>query len=415
MKSKHLDLEVNIDPKNSFISVKGRLTLKMIDKELKLFLNQNLEWKSLAIFIDGEKKEVKAKKIDIPKDSFLKSVNYWKIELPPQLIQQASLELEFGHYGKIFQEEVSYGIGYIKEEEVELACYSAWYPITTIQDHLSFSVTLFGPPNWSWIMNAPSIPCEKANCWKSNEERIDLTLLGRHLSTAIPPTQKRRFWGAKRYFSKFEPLEQDLKDLESQLHQWLGASPVKEVRLVLVTREQGGAYNRAGLIVLPDKLPDKYFTTKKPDLFFGLIHEIGHSWFIKTDPESYHNWLDEALCDFCALIVLGEKYGKEFVSDRLNQIHEQLKKAGELPPIKNITRTHPKAEIVFYKYGSLILYDLSQKIGLEIFKKAVRDFAQKSVNQEKIITKDFIHSIRNTTGQDMKDYFDKKLENIPSI
>ena len=56
-----------------------------------------------------------------------------------------------------------------------------------------------------------------------------------------------------RYFSKFEPLEYDLKDLESQLHQWLGSSPVKEVRLALVTREQGGAYNRAGLIVLPDK------------------------------------------------------------------------------------------------------------------------------------------------------------------
>ena len=74
-----------------------------------------------------------------------------------------------------------------------------------------------------------------------------------------------------------------------------------------------------------------------------------------------------------------------------------------LPAIKSITRSHDKAHLVYYKWGSLILHKIYQKIGKELFKQTVRSFSQKSAIQKETTTDDFIESLEKVTRESWKE------------
>ena len=91
----------------------------------------------------------------------------------------------------------------------------------------------------------------------------------------------------------------------------------------------------------------------------------------------------------------------------------QIQEVGKLPAIKTITRSHPKAELVFYKWGSIILHDIRKIIGLELFKEVLRAFAQKCNETNEIETIDFINSIESVTDKEWTAFFDQKLSIVP--
>ncbi|MHA1552139.1 MAG: hypothetical protein ACTSQC_09360, partial [Candidatus Heimdallarchaeaceae archaeon] len=297
---------------------------------------------------------------------------------------------------------------------VELGLYVGYYPIINLEDQPSFTLNLNGPANWEWLMNAPRLINKNKLAWGTKEPRIDLYLIG--LPSQATIDKGGIFWGGKRKFHLYENLSNGLEDMEITLRDWLGETQTQNFNLALVPRSSGGLISRNGLIVMQDDLDEEIIKNNSKALLLSWTHELSHFWFSKTSVINYHNWIDEALCDFCALIISKEKFGVEFYHKRLNKIKQIIRETQPpLPSIAEIKRIHPKAELLFYKYGTLILVDLMSEIGEELMKKVIGNFAQKCVNRDKIETQDFIESLTELTNKDYSSLLMERLSSSPNI
>jgi len=411
MNVKHIELDITVDPEKSSIYGRGTLSIENGHELLQLHLNSSLHWKKLSVICESEEIEVKDIEEELSIDGFLQGTKKWRIIINDSISQKKSFQVAFEYSGQIQPDK--WGTNYITPDGVELACNVAWYPIASLDDKPTFQVRLKESKGWIWIMNAPNYSNDEEICWKSKPNPIDLTLIGLPSDQAIPNQNTHLFWGAKRNYGNFKSLEVDLLNFRGILEEWLGQSSESSFRVVLAPRNSGGIYVRRGLLITQDNLPEEYFNEKRALLLTSWAHELGHLWFNKTSINSYHNWLDEALADYCALLVTERKYGQEFFKERLNRVMVQIQDAGELPAIKTITRSHPKAELVFYKWGSIILHDIRKIIGLELFKEVLRAFAQKCNETNEIKTNDFITSIESVTGKEWTAFLDQKLSIDP--
>ena len=408
----HIDLKLKINPLKQKLDALAFLTIKDVGSDINLFLNRKLDW---AIFkIEKNKKKIilEAEPRDAPEDSFLKPVKIWNIQLPEEFINTDEILLECEYSGTI--ESDPWNTNYIREDAVELGCYVAFYPIEKLEDKPTFSVVMRSPDEWTWVMNSDRLGDCKCNIWVTEEKRTDLYLIGLPNQLSIEFDEEKRFWGAKRNYEKFKSLENELSKIEKKLREWLGESKVIDFKIVLVPRDSGGLISREGIIAMQDTFSSKIIDKKRELLLLSWAHEITHFWFNKTSPSTYHNWLDEALCDYCALVIGREIYGQKFYEDQIENIKTKIK-SEDLPAIKDIVRNNPKAELTFYKYGSLVLQEIEQLIGDEKFKKLLRNFAQKSLKKDWIETADFIDSIDTITGTNWTDFFEDKLSNKPRV
>jgi hypothetical protein len=404
-----ISLNLNIKPDYLQLTGKGSLQIQkenISERILRLYLNSELDWKKLVIKQGKKSFKLKTTKINLPDDTFLRAATYWEILLPEEI--EEKFELTFEYKGSIKIDP--WGTNYLTLESVELSIYSAWYPIMNLEDKPPFEVLLKGPEKWLWKMNAL---LKESNHWSNPKGDNDLTLLGRTIDSAIDYQNGQRFWGSNEHYEKYLPLETKLREIETLLTEWLGPPEKEELVIALTSRETGGMYVRNGLIVTQDVLPDEYFTTKSNLLLLSWTHELCHMWFNKASVKDYHNWIDEALADYCALIITEEFFGEEFYKERLQKVKEMI--TGELPAIKSITRSNEKAQLIYYNWGSLIIHKIYQEIGKELFKQTVKDFAQKAFTQKETTTDDFVESLEKVTHKDWSEKIDNLLEAKPDL
>ena len=409
MKVSHINLDLVITPEEQKLSAKCTLNVHNIKEKITFYLNKQLKMKSVKISIGEKTLDLEPIKQELPEDAFLKACNLWELKCPQVDNDEIRLYYEYG--GKI--ESDSWGTNYLLETAIELGIYVGYYPIIAIEDQPSFTLTLNGPSSWKWLMNAPKVEAENILTWSTKEPRIDLYLLG--LPSHLAISEDGIFWGRKKNFPIYEDLSDGLEDMETTLRGWLGETPTKNFHLALVPRESGGLISRNGVIAMQDNLDEEIIKKNTKALLFSWTHEIGHFWFSKTSVSNYHNWMDEALCDFCALLVTQDKFGDEFYKERLSTFKQIVRESKDpLSPITETTRNHPQADLLYYKYGLLILHDLMQVIGKELMKKTIANFAQKCVKSDKIETQDFVESLKEITNKDYSTLLMERLSNPPN-
>lgn len=408
----HIDLKLKINPVKQKLDALAFLTIKDVGSEINLFLNEKLDWTVFKIEENKKKIVLDFEVKDAPEDSFLRPVKIWQIKIPEEFVNEKEILLECEYSGSI--ESDPWGTNYIREDAVELGCYVAYYPIENLEDKPTFSVVMRSPDDWTWVMNSDRLGDCKCNIWVTEEPRTDLYLIGLPNKSSMEFDEKKRFWGMKRNYDYYKSLESELNSMEQKLRRWLGESKVTDFKIVLVPRDSGGLIAREGIIAMQDTISKEIIEKNKEQLLLSWVHEISHFWFNKTSPETFHNWVDEALCDFCSLMIGREMYGELFYDKKIKEIKNKIK-SENLPPIKDLVRSNPKAELTFYKYGSLIFHEILQKIGEEKLKNILHDFAQLSLKKDKIETDDFIDLIDTRTGISWKGFFDEKLSSNPEV
>ncbi|MHA1211365.1 MAG: hypothetical protein ACTSSH_02785, partial [Candidatus Heimdallarchaeota archaeon] len=120
-------------------------------------------------------------------------------------------------------------------------------------------------------------------------------------------------------------------------------------------------------------------------------HEISHFWWNKTSTETFHNWLDEALAEYTSSLIISEKFGGDsWLEKRAERVLVALEKESDLPPIRNTPRAHKNAYTIFYYRGFLLFWDLHQKIGAQMLKEIIKEFALVCNDNDAITTLDFL-------------------------
>jgi len=413
MKITRVDLKLKLYPKEQKMYASAFLTIKKPSHTIDLIINNQLQWLEIKTEVKGENYYFTPEEKSIPKDHFLKSVKIWLIELPEELQDLDELLLSITYSGQI--ESDPWSTNYLTPEGVELGFYVAYYPILNITDWLSFSLILQGPKGWTWIMNSERLKNCNCEIWVSEEPKIDLYLIGIPEEKAIDQRKPTRFWGYKRNYDNFVDLDSHLQKFYSKLIELLGKPPLNNFKLVLVPREKGGMITRQGIIVMQDNIPKNVITEKRDILLLKWIHEMCHFWFNKTSVETYHNWIDEALSDYCALFIAKFEFGEKFYRNQIEEIKIKIRESNDLVPLKHITRQHEKADVLFYKYGSLIFHEISDEIGEESFKLFLLEFSKKSLKAKQIITKDLVNTLNKINKHDWESFLNEKIDRIPVI
>ncbi|MGV9170725.1 MAG: M1 family aminopeptidase [Promethearchaeia archaeon] len=410
MPVEHLDLIVNIRPKDSFLHVEGDIVISAFDDVVELFLNPSLELLTVESASDSRLEELEFIEQRPPEDLFIPAASY-DLTIPEHLRSEERISVHVEYEGCIYR--YLFDTSRIRKEFVELAIYGLWYPLISFSGRPSYRLKLDAPEDWTWVANAPQVSDDRL-IWECKSPRTDITLHGRPLEDAILPYQSDLFWGSPRNLEALRPLEEDFKPFKNLIGDWLGPTDNDDLKIVLVSRDFGGGYSRSGLVVLQDNIGENITDRKRKSILKHWAHEYAHFWWKKTTVEDYHNWLDEALAEYTARLacenILGEEYFEELIQNSRNAFKEE----DSLPPIKQTKRQHPKAQTVFYVYGAMIFHEIREKIGKEKLVKFLHNFAQKEVKADRVTTSDLVKTLEETTGLAWESYIEERLSMEPA-
>ncbi|MCG3221657.1 MAG: hypothetical protein H7641_09790 [Candidatus Heimdallarchaeota archaeon] len=411
MNVEHVNLDIKITPEESSLTAIALISFNKVKSKISgVILNPDLSWDKVIAVHDNKEYQLKPIEIDIPEDILYRVAKAWEFKLPSELNNLENLTVSFTYFGKIMN--TTWDLSYINSTEVELADYGLWYPYLNNM-FFSFNLTLHAPEDWIWISNAYSKPCKDCFKWRNSNPQSGIVLIGFPEKQAILERESGILEGSKKNFDKFSPLETEFKKIVKKQIDWLGSPNQENFSIVLVRREKGGAYVRGNLMIYPEELPEEYFTKHSRNVITSWIHEHSHLWFNKSPSENWHNWIDESLAEYSAYLMAKEHFGDEFFDTIIRRRKEIIKETEELPAINSINRLHEKSYTLFYHWGALIHESIREKIGTELMKKVIRNFAQKSLNRKQVDTTDYIESLNEVTKEDWTDIIDKKVSSIP--
>lgn len=413
MKFAHMNLDVTINPSDSSISGIAMVNFKEGFSKLSgVLLNPSLKWEEVKAVHNNKEFLLNPFEIELSEDEIYSVAKSWEFKLPSEIQNVDTLSISFTYSGEI--KETTWDMNYITSNGVELADYALWYPYLG-QIEFPFSLNLHASEDWIWICNAYSKPCKQCFKWRNSRPQNGIVLIGFPKEESIKEKESRILIGSRNNLNKFLPLEKEFIKIKQKQIEWLGSPQEENFLIALVHREKGGAYVRGNLMIYPEELPEEYFTKYSKNIITAWIHEYSHLWFNKSPSNNWHNWIDESLAEYSAYLLAKDHFGDEFFERIIQRRREIVKEAGELPSINSINRSHEKSYTLFYHWGALIHESIREKIGTELMKKVIRNFAQKSLNMKQVETNDYITSLNEVTNENWTDIINDKVSKNPEV
>ncbi|MFW9789413.1 MAG: M1 family aminopeptidase [Candidatus Thorarchaeota archaeon] len=415
----HYDLSCKIVPKKGTLSVKGKVNIPEQQTKFLFVLNRGLRLKNMTQRIGDESQSANLYRTDEVEVPRFYNGDLWVVEasVEPHEPDQDQVVIDFEYSGQIHppkKDSQMPVMGYIKSDFVELACYSAWYPVPlSMETYMSFHFTLEGPSDWTWDANGESSGSESSDgisiwTWNQNRQVNDITLVGMPLRDAhIDP--ESFFWGTKRMVGSQKVFDEHIHKLRGMLEDWLGPRVTDApLRFVITPRQQGGAYARAGMVVVGGGYPTE--SSARNSVLQAMCHEICHDWFCKASPMTYDNWVDEALAEFCSIHIVNDYVNGEFLETRIKKTLNLLEESGDLPSIKSLVREKDESYAAFYYRGFLLLNEVANSVGVSEFRKLMRDFAAICNKSESITSDMFLELVQKKLGKDSRSIMEKWLD-----
>ena len=401
--SNEYDLKCIINPKKGQIKVSGTIIIPSSVDSAFFILNRGLQWKkTVRRTASGERKITVSRTdaIEVPK---FYNGNLWTFDVLDAHQEEFVIEIEYG--GQIHppvKESKMPAMGYIKRDFVELACYSAWYPVPfNMETNMSYELTIEGPADWTWEANAMLQRVESKGdsaLWRLKQTRPvnDITIVGLPKRDAYLDSESL-FWGPRDMVGSHKVLDTSAREMRKLLEAWLGPRDTNDsLRFAITPRKLGVAYARSGLIVVGGGYSTDA-SLRRPVLQ-SMCHEICHDWFCKASVKTYDNWLDEALAEYCSIMITDDYLNEGYLESRVEKTKQSLEKQGNIPAIRSLTRDQEAAYAAYYFRGFLLLHEVSEKIGRSEFRKMIGEFAQICVKSRTITTEFFLEFMEQKLG-----------------
>ncbi|HCT95268.1 MAG: hypothetical protein A2X19_00110 [Bacteroidetes bacterium GWE2_39_28] len=400
----HYDLNLNYDPISRKINVSGVLTLPAnyaIDNQLdiiSLYFYKQLVIDSLVInglFVD-DYDTYSGDKYHMPHSS--------KFEIPiSKEISSKIIRIEFslsGAMGNLPPKSANV----VSENWSELGLYYPWFPVNTeVIKHFTFSLNvakvlgyeIFGLGTIKQLRDRIQISSSTpANdiivCYskkishfmqKSNSTMLDIYYLT--LNETI-----------------VEKIAGDILNIDKEYKRWFKISDKTKLTLLESLRQDGGGYGRLTGIVLSNLSGDDYQKFNNSYIKY-FAHELAHIYWYKADSNSWEDWLNESLAEYCALMFIREFFGENVFSQI---IQKKQVKSNNSPAIWNFDRANSNPEIieiVLYNKGPLILMELESYIGHSNFKNFLEIVHSNNIKT----TRDFIDELKKMFGEECAFWF----------
>jgi len=139
-------------------------------------------------------------------------------------------------------------------------------------------------------------------------------------------------------------------------------------------------------------------------------HELAHQWFgdLVTATSGDHHWLQEGFATYYALLAEREVFGQDYFDFNLYNSAQDLARQ-DLAGIGTSLLNPKSSSLTFYHRGAWVLYALRDKVGDDIFKKAVVNYLNKH-QFTNVETSDFISEIEVLYGESLGNFVSKWIK-----
>lgn len=306
-------------------------------------------------------------------------------------------------------------IGEISEKQVELGFYAPWFLTHELMKPCHFDITVESDdPDCVWVGGRGFFPTAGKGHLKTVEPTLDGYMIGSALFSNQVVTVKEEAFETAVYYVKAEdrPLAEflaaSMKGLYSQMSKWFGTSDHSKMTIVIVDRNDGGGYNRPGLIVL-DREGIHFETDDAVEKMFKyyysyLAHEAGHLWWYRAEVLSWEDWLNESFAEFSSYLAIEAVYGK---GESEKKLARYLEAKAKMPPIVGLDRGSDQAFSTLYLKGPALLHSWMERIGRDAFLTFLKSLYQARINS----TDDFLKACEVSFGKSFADQVSSDLNN----
>jgi len=133
-------------------------------------------------------------------------------------------------------------------------------------------------------------------------------------------------------------------------------------------------------------------------------HELAHQWFgnLITETEGAHHWLQEGFATYYAHLAERKIFGDDYYYWKLFQSAEQLSSLSDEGKGETLINANASS-LTFYEKGAWALHILNEKVGEEVFKKAIKNYLER-YQFKNVTTDDFIYEVELVYGKELTEF-----------
>lgn len=133
-------------------------------------------------------------------------------------------------------------------------------------------------------------------------------------------------------------------------------------------------------------------------------HELAHQWFgnLVTETEGLHHWLHEGFATYYAHLAEREIFGEDYYYWKLFQSAEQLNSLSNEGKGESLVNSKASS-LTFYEKGAWALHILSEIVGENKFKKAIKNYLER-YQFKNVTTDDFIYEVELVYGKELTEF-----------
>lgn len=359
----HYDIRLQIIPAEQFIKVSGSLMYLVHQDSLRSIsvnLHKNLTLSKFTVNGD-ESYELDTSKSntrwlpDAVKIFHTTEKNYSEGDI---------VKIEFSYDG-VINEWPEWSANVITPDWIEIGLYFPWYP--TVDGLFTYKVAVDIDPGYNVFAMGDMYRKGNNTIIENDVPVYDLVICAsKDLTISSTNLLSNAFKIVNSSLSKniVDSIQTDIKKTYKNYSRWFGNIDTGDMCLVISKRDKGGGYSRKNGLYLGG-LSDSAYIEDRADFLRYVSHEIAHFWW-NGAPGNWEDWLNESFAEYSAMKIVKELYGEEEFQKILNiKINNSI----DTPPVWGLDRNHPKAEPVLYSKGTVLLYELENKMGIVGFEE----------------------------------------------
>jgi hypothetical protein len=327
-------------------------------------------------------------------------------------------------YGGEISEVVS-GVNLIQPDLVELALYTAWFPMFEKMKSFSFDLETDLPRGFSCVTNGAQNARREQNgrsisAWSSYSSGVDIVLLASPLLHRLEGGEEGT--RIEIYYSRLpEPiLRKKIEGLSAgmrRLANLYGPPRVRGILQLVYSPRSGWGYSRLPLIVVSEERARGPLSEDNGEAmdFRDNCHEMAHFWWAVADPATPDDWINEGLAEFSAFRLTKERYGGPFAELRLAEYRRNASQNKTSTPIAETETSSPDREVNRYDKATLMFVEAQQRFGAEPLDKLLKAVYTRFGENHQATTALFLEEAERQMGKEAAAYFREKLYRKPAV
>lgn len=310
-------------------------------------------------------------------------------------------------------------VNMITPDLVELALYSAWYPLYEgMKDYTfeievdlpdGFLVTTNGMLQKEWKQGNRSL-----SRWTSYTPGWDMVILASPILRKVEGGDKNT--RIEMYYHDMPErfLKSNMDGLAGgmvSLNAFYGPPGVTGILRFAYPPREGWGYSRVPIFVMAEEYARKEIQKDNGEarLFHGMCHEMSHFWWILANTSTPEDWINEGLAEFSAFRLSEGRYGKAFGEVLVAEYRQHAANSQTPDSIAETESSSPDRYINRYEKTTLMFLEARQRFGQESLDRLLKRLNTRFTGTHDATTAIFLEEAEKQMGKDAREFFQETL------